>query len=46
MVSSGADNADADAIPLIPTGIAIDDIDAVSGVEVVDSAFSVDFPDL
>ena len=46
MVGASADDADADAVSLIPAGIAIDDVDAVSGVEVVDSTFSVDSPDL
>lgn len=44
MIGTGADDADIDPIPLIPSGIAIDDIDSRPGVEVVDSAFSVDFP--
>ena len=46
MVGSSTDNADADAIPFVPAGVAINDVDAVSSVEVVDGAFSVDFPDL
>lgn len=46
MIGTGADDADIDPIPLIPSGKAIDDIDSGPGVEVVDSAFSVDFPNL
>jgi hypothetical protein len=46
MIGTGADNSDTDAVPLVPAGVAIDDIDAVSGVEVVNSSFSVDLPDL
>lgn len=46
MIGTGADDADIDPVPLIPSGIAIDDIDSRTSVEVVDSAFSVDFPDL
>lgn len=46
MVGTGADDSDADSVALVPAGIAVNDIDAVSGVEVVDSTFSVDSPDL
>lgn len=46
MVSSRAHNADVDAVALIPSCEAIDDIDAIAGVEVVDGTFTVDFPDL
>lgn len=46
MVGTGADDPDADSVALVPAGKAIDDVDAVSGVEIVDSAFSVDSPDL
>lgn len=44
MVGTGADDADIDPIPLIPTGVAINDIDPRPSIEIVDSAFSVDFP--
>jgi len=46
MVGSGADNSDTDAVSLVPAGISIDNVDTVSGVEVVDGSFSVDLPDL
>ena len=46
MVSTGADDSDIDPISLVPAGIAIDNVDPVSCVQVVDSAFSVDSPDL
>ena len=46
MISTGANDSDADAVSIVPTCEAIDDVDAVSGVEVVNSSFSVDLPDL
>jgi hypothetical protein len=46
MVCAGADDADAYPVALVPAGKAIDDVDAVTGVEVVDCAFAVDSPDL
>jgi hypothetical protein len=46
MVGTGADNADADAVLLIPAGVAIDNVDAVAGVEIVDGTLTVDLPDL
>ena len=46
VVSTSADNANADAVALIPAGVTIDDIDAVAGVEVVDSTLTIDTPDL
>jgi hypothetical protein len=46
MVGTGADNSDVDAVPLVPAGVAINDVDSVPGVEVVDGTFSIDLPDL
>jgi hypothetical protein len=46
MVGTGANDSDIDPVPLIPASEAVDNVDAISGVEVVDSAFSVDAPDL
>ncbi len=46
MIGSSADNSHTDPVPLIPTGIPINYIDSVAGVQVVDRAFSVDPPDL
>lgn len=46
MVGASADDTDADSVLLVPASIAINDVDAVAGVEVVDSTLSVDLPDL
>ena len=46
MVCSGADDSNIDTISLIPSSKAINNIDSVSGVQIVDSAFPVDLPDL
>jgi len=46
MVSTRADDADLDTVLLVPAGIAVDDVDAIAGVEVVDGALAVDLPDL
>ena len=46
MVGSGTDDSNIDTISLIPSSKAIDNVDSVSGVQIVDSAFPVDFPDL
>ena len=44
MIGTSANDADIDSIALIPSGKAIDDIDSRPSVEIVDSAFSVNFP--
>lgn len=46
MVGSGADDPDIDTVTLVPSCEAIDNIDTIPGIQVVDCAFSVDFPDL
>ena len=46
MVRSGTNNAHTDAVPLIPASKAINDIDSIAGIQVVDGPFSVDSPDL
>lgn len=46
MVGASADNANVDAVALVPAGETIDNVDAVAGVEVVDSTLAVDTPDL
>lgn len=46
MVGASADDTDADSVLLVPASIAVNDVDAVAGVEVVDSTLSVDLPDL
>lgn len=46
MVGTSADDSYAYPVALIPAGKAIDDVDAVPGVKVVDSTLTVDTPDL
>ena len=46
MVRSSADDSDVDAVTLIPAGKAIDDVNSVAGVQIVDCSFAVDTPDL
>ena len=46
MIGSGADDAHVDPITFIPTCKAIDDVDPISGVEIIDCTLSVDAPDL
>jgi hypothetical protein len=46
MVSTRADNTDVDAVALVPAGETIDNVDAVTSVEVVDGTLAVDTPDL
>jgi hypothetical protein len=46
MVGTGAHDAHADPVPLIPAGVSVNDVDAAPGVEVVDGTLAVDFPDL
>lgn len=46
MVGTGTDDPDVDAVPLIPASKAIDHIDAIARVEVVDGTLAVDSPDL
>jgi len=46
MVGSSTDDAYADAVTLIPPSVAINNVDAISSIEIVDSTFSVDFPHL
>jgi hypothetical protein len=46
MVGASADNAHADPVALVPAGEAIDDVDALAGVEVVNGTLTVDAPDL
>jgi hypothetical protein len=44
MVSTSADNANAYPVALVPASKSIDNVDAVAGVEVVNSALTVDAP--
>jgi hypothetical protein len=46
MVCTSADHSDAYPVALIPAGKSINDVDALSGVEVVDGTLAVDTPDL
>jgi hypothetical protein len=46
MVGTGADDTHADPVLLIPASVTVNDVDAVTGVEVVDSTLTVDLPDL
>ena len=46
MVGTGADDAHADAVALVPAGVPVNNINAVAGVEVVDRTLTVDAPDL
>jgi hypothetical protein len=46
VVGARAHDAHLDAVLLVPAGIAVDDVDAVPRVEVVDGALAVNFPDL
>ena len=46
MVGTSADNTNVDAVALVPAGETIDNVDAVAGVEVVDSTLAVDTPHL
>ena len=46
MICSSTNNSHTDPVPLIPASVAIDDIYTVAGVQVIDSPFSVDPPDL
>lgn len=46
MVGSGAYNADAYSVALIPTSVTVDNIDAIPSVEVVNGTLAVDTPDL
>jgi hypothetical protein len=46
VVGTSADHTDIDAVALVPAGVAIDNVNAVAGVQVVDGTFTVDTPDL
>jgi hypothetical protein len=46
VVRAGANHSYADPVALIPAGEAIDDVDAVPSVEIVDGTLTVDAPDL
>ena len=46
MIGSRADHADANPVALIPASESIDNIDAISGVQIVNGTFAIDTPDL
>lgn len=46
MVGTGANHPHPDSVLLIPSRIAVDDVDAISRVQVVNCSLTVDFPDL
>ena len=46
VVGTGADDPHPDPVAHIPAREAVDDVDAIPGVEVVDGTFTVDPPDL
>lgn len=46
MVSACADDPDIDAVSFIPAGVAIDNVNPISCVQVVNSTLPVDTPDL
>ena len=46
MVGTSADNPDFDSVLLVPSCEAVHNINAISGVEIIDSTFTVDPPNL
>lgn len=44
MVSTSTNDSDIDSVTLVPASIAVNNIDSVSCVQVIDGTFSVDFP--
>jgi hypothetical protein len=46
MVGAGADDANADAVLLVPSRVTVNDVDPIPRVEVVNSTLAVDLPDL
>ena len=46
MVCTSANNTDSDSIALVPSGIAIDNIDSVPGIQVINGTLAIDPPDL
>ena len=46
MVGSRADDSDADPVSLIPSSESVDDVNAVSCVQIIDCTLAIDTPDL
>jgi hypothetical protein len=46
MIGTSADNSDSDSVLLVPSGKPIDNVDPISGVQVVNCSLAVNSPDL
>jgi hypothetical protein len=46
MIGTSANDSDLDAVLLVPSCKPVDNVDTISGVEVIDSTFTIDSPDL
>ena len=46
MIGSGAHDTDIDAVPLVPSSEAVNDVDSVPCVQVIDGTLSIDSPNL
>lgn len=46
MIGSGAHDTDIDAVPLVPSSEAVNDVDSVPRVQVIDGTLSIDSPNL
>jgi hypothetical protein len=46
VIGTRTHNPHADPVALVPAGEAIDDIDAIPGIEIINCSFAVDAPDL
>ncbi len=46
VVCASTDNSDSDSVLFVPSCEPIDNVDSVSGVQVINSTFAVDSPDL
>jgi hypothetical protein len=44
MICAGANDPNIDSVSFIPAGKTIDNINSVSGVQIIDGTFAVDFP--
>jgi len=44
MVSTGTDDTNANPVALVPASVPINDIDTVTGVEIIDSTLAIDLP--
>jgi len=46
VVCASANNTDPDSVTLVPSGVAIDNIDSIPGIQVIDSTLAIDSPNL